>query len=214
MMPMSFKGAEEEPFQLIRLTTAGTNALSVKRLKQLLKRRGLKCDHFIEKREFREELTRSSPAEVCGFSRRFDKLWKASFIFSWLDSHRQNIEVWELVNLDWVVFFKHDGRHIENVRFHHSNKVTLPFMEVVDKPHWKLIGSDPRMIQIDQYPPLTPCRLNDDWGWALSNDFVVFYSVHYGCQDREFLFSKHCAREFECLEYRGMYSMNSLGESA
>lgn len=183
-MPFSFTGAPQTPFGKVRLAPDAVDALSIKELKTLLAVRGVPSQRFLEKAEFRRAFHESTPVEVQGLSRLFGNVWKASYAYALRDATRREITPEELTGQAWVFFMKQNAYMCE-FKFKPDGRIESNMRGGVDREsRWKFVGYSPRRVQVDEYPPLTVSRRPDDWGFRLENEYVLFYSDHYGADPR------------------------------
>ncbi|GBG29144.1 Hypothetical Protein FCC1311_053672 [Hondaea fermentalgiana] len=191
-MPFSYKGARETPFHKIKLSPAAVSRLSVKELRELLTLRGVDSRSFIEKSEFLREFVRSTPVEVMGCSVEFENKWKASYAYALLDAKRANITKDELIAAEWTFFMKRQSSFRAQFKFLPNGGVrsSMPGGLQPDS-RWVMRNFNPVSVQVDRYPPLCVSRREDDWGFRLENEYVVFYSTIYGVDEAAIF-----AREF------------------
>ncbi|KAJ3320917.1 hypothetical protein HDU76_000190 [Blyttiomyces sp. JEL0837] len=96
--------------------------------------------------------------------------WMASYISAEQDSTREKITRVELTSITWS--FQHPiSRGI--ARFHSDGTWTS---DLWDHPEWWRIRRDGRP-QVNFFPPLTPIRRADDWGFELVSEICKYVSL-------------------------------------
>lgn len=195
-------GTPQDPFPWFRLTTDVINGLSVKQLRQLLRLRRIDHSGFLEKSEFRKEFVATMPREVQGWARAHRNIWQASYVYSLFDARRGDITKDELCGATWKLYFKQHGMQVD-FSFEHDYRVNSPIRAgITTDTRWTFAGYNPRMVQVDRYPPHLVTRRAHDWGWKMENQWVVFYSEAKGTDSRA-LFTKDYPEQFQ-----GQYTYN------
>lgn len=107
--------------------------------------------------------------------------YKASYFEAKKDMRRQDITVSELCRIKWVFHFKHHQPMDQDTdgpsptwESTFSEDFTMNSAMHSERLTWQFIDNGPhtrRMIQVEQYPPLTCTRLPSG-GWRLDNHYV------------------------------------------
>jgi hypothetical protein len=160
---------------------------SVKELKFILGALSVDTSQLIEKSEYKDALQRATEKLVDRlYQPVYPKLsgkWKASYVFSLIDSSRTYITEDELCKIQWRFFFKSNPFDFSATARFDYNKKTMtgrfnmnPWpMDNVSELPWKRNGAGD--IVIHHFPGHELFR-RPDWSFGMQNDHVIFYQIH------------------------------------
>eukprot|EP00274_Cyanoptyche_gloeocystis_P000294 CAMPEP_0196662340 /NCGR_PEP_ID=MMETSP1086-20130531/48270_1 /TAXON_ID=77921 /ORGANISM="Cyanoptyche gloeocystis , Strain SAG4.97" /LENGTH=165 /DNA_ID=CAMNT_0041997671 /DNA_START=207 /DNA_END=704 /DNA_ORIENTATION=- len=149
------------------------SSLAIKEMKSILIRRNVDTRGFLERQEYTKAIVESEYYKKDPPNR---SKWKASYFSTEHDSRRTCITKEELCSITWTFSFREHpmgpGLQATRANFHPDFTYTS---EMFDRPlNWQFYGPD-NLIQVEQYPPLSASR-TPNWGWELTNPYVVFKS--------------------------------------
>jgi hypothetical protein len=151
--------------------------LSVKELKMILQQRGIDTSNFIEKGEYWNALN-SSNEQLRVQHPPIKGKWKASYVFSLLDSKRDYMYDTELCSFEWTFFFKTNPADFHSIGLFQTTKNGNVYtmdpwpMDNVSSLTWKRhpLGH----VQIHHFPFHVVSR-NEDWSFRIENEYVIFF---------------------------------------
>ena len=184
-------------FPRMRMSSTALAGLSVKELKLLLKTMGIDSSRCVEKGEMRALVVKGRPDRLVAgqitWSFEHTSKWKASYVYSVIDSTRRSMSLAEVCDTAWLFVFKGDPRRqTYNTRF--ARDFTYEHdLDIGGMPggagrrtmrwHWcghadhggGVDGDFYGALQVESYPPLRASR-QGCWGWILENEHVRFFS--------------------------------------
>lgn len=173
------------PFPLARYDSSVD--FSVKELKYILSYLSVDTSQLLEKSEFKDALWKATEKLVDRlYNPLYPKLlgkWKASYVFSLIDSTRTYITEDELCKIQWRFFFKSNPFDFTaTARFDYNKKTRTgrfhmnpwPMDNVAELP-WKRNGAGD--VVIHHFPGHMLFR-RADWSFGMQNDHVIFYQIH------------------------------------
>ena len=122
-----------------------------------------------EKQDLLQRLRDTTPPQVAPCT-TVASVWKAAFIAAEADKKRTKIERRDLCRQLWTLWMRGRG-HMYAHRRTFLPDSTYDSAFHTGKLDWMILAGN--RVQIGPYPPLTPTRRADDWGWNLSNEYVT-----------------------------------------
>lgn len=103
-------------------------------------------------------------------------IFKASYFFALKETRRtKEVTKTELCAISWRFFFKHeqdmDGDYVLRSKFREDNTMTSDMHNNILTWDWWEVEGQPRMVRVEQYPPLHASRLSNGL-WRMENMYV------------------------------------------
>lgn len=151
--------------------------LDVREIKELLRKNNIGYSDCLTVEDFQDKLKflpRTSTTRYNYFDPVYGvKRLKSVYFHSLRYSKRQTITRDELVNSQWMMFFKHDPKSFMFPEFQENGNYIMQYGANLMK--WNIVQNG-YGVQVEHYPVLAVKRI-DNWGWELENTHAVLRTI-------------------------------------